>query len=313
MMAEDEELKEKKLRGSGGYVIARISDYEQKKGNLGGPELFIAGIGRLPKERILKYYCNKCEKDYSSSPNLNYENPNEDVGEGVVLIEKGEYKCSVCNAVISQYRKFNNETPPPSSITKTHPLSQSKSSDANKSVTDISDFSSKNKSESEKSILSSSTHAKNTLDSIQSESTDTKFTNVTIAKGKYFPIQSIIGMPVYDHEAMFVGNIQEIGLRKSLNGSIQITLKIDNRDKTSETSEEEIDNRDKTSETSEGELYDEIGWSDISKIGDIVLINWEQKKILSSNTSIDKKICVACQYHNESDALYCEQCGKKLE
>ena len=41
MIAEGEDLKEKKLRGSGGYVIARISDNEQKKGNLGGPELFI--------------------------------------------------------------------------------------------------------------------------------------------------------------------------------------------------------------------------------------------------------------------------------
>lgn len=297
MMAEDEELKEKKLRGSGGYVIARISDYEQKKGNLGGPELFIAGIGRLPKDRILKYYCNKCEKDYPSSPNLDYENPNEDVGEGVVLIEKGEYKCSVCNAIISQYRKFNNEIPSPPN--KTPSFSQSKSSDVTKSVKDISDSSSKNKSESEKSILSSNTYEENTLDSIQSKSTDTKSTNVTIAKGKYFPIQSIIGMPVYDHEAMLVGNIQEIGLRKSPNGTVQITLKIDNRDKTSETNDEE--------------LHDEISWSDISKIGDIVLINWEQKKISSSNTSIDKKICVACQYHNESDALYCEQCGKKLE
>jgi sporulation protein YlmC with PRC-barrel domain len=296
MMAEDEELKEKKLRGSGGYVIARVSDYEQKKGNLGGPELFIAGIGRLPKDRILKYYCNKCEKDYPSSPDLNYENPNEEVGEGVVLIEKGEYKCSVCNAVISQYRKFNNETPPPD---KTHSFSQLKSSDVTKSVKGISDSSSKNKSESEKPILSSNTYEENTLDSIQSESTDTKSANVTIAKGKYFPIQSIIGMPVYDHEAMLVGNVQEIGLRKSLNGTIQITLKIDNRDKTSETNDDE--------------LHDEINWSDISKIGDIVLINWQQKKISSPNASTDKKICVACQYHNESDALYCEQCGKKLE
>ena len=296
MMAEDEELKEKKLRGSGGYVIARISDYEQKKGNLGGPELFIAGIGRLPKDRILKYYCNKCEKDYPSSPDLNYENPNEEVGEGVVLIEKGEYKCSVCNAVISQYRKFNNETSPPNT---THSFSQLKSSDVTKSVNDVSDSSSKNKSESEKHILSSNTYEENTLDSIQSESTDTKSTNVTIAKGKYFPIQSIIGMPVYDHEAMLVGNVQEIGLRKSLNGTIQITLKIDNRDKISETNDDE--------------LHDEISWSDISKIGDIVLVNWQQKEISSSNTSIDKKICVACQYHNESDALYCEQCGKKLE
>lgn len=296
MMAEDEELKEKKLRGSGGYVIARISDYEQKKGNLGGPELFIAGIGRLPKDRILKYYCNKCEKDYPSSPALNYENPNEEVGEGVVLIEKGEYKCSVCNAVISQYRKFNNETPPPNT---TRSLSQLKSLDVTKSVNDASDSSSKNKNESEKPILSSNAYEENTLDLIQSESTDTKSTNVTIAKGKYFPIQSIIGMPVYDHEAMLVGNVQEIGLRKSLNGTIQITLKIDNRDKISETNDDEF--------------HDEISWSDISKIGNIVLVNWQQKKILSPNTSIDKKICVACQYHNESDALYCEQCGKKLE
>jgi sporulation protein YlmC with PRC-barrel domain len=296
MMAEDEELKEKKLRGSGGYVIARVSDYEQKKGNLGGPELFIAGIGRLPKDRILKYYCNKCEKDYPSSPDLNYENPNEEVGEGVVLIEKGEYKCSVCNAVLSQYRKFNNETPPPN---KTHSFSQLKSSDVTKSVNGVSDSSSKNKSESEKPMLSSNTYEENTLDSIQSESTDTKSTSVTIAKGKYFPIQSIIGMPVYDHEAMLVGNVQEIGLRKSLNGTIQITLKIDNHDKTSETNDDE--------------LHGEISWSDISKIGDIVLVNWQQKKILSSSTSIDKKICVTCQYHNESDALYCEQCGKKLE
>jgi len=297
MMAEDEELKEKKLRGSGGYVMARISDYEQKKGNLGGPELFIAGIGRLPKDRIIKYYCNKCEKDYPSSPDLNYENPNEEVGEGVILIEKGEYKCSVCNAIISQYRKFNNETHPPN---KTHSSSQLKSSDVTKSVKGFSDSSSKNKSESEKPILSSNTYGENTLNSIQSESIDTKSTNVTtIVKGKYFPIQSIIGMPVYDHEAMLVGNVQEIGLRKSLNGKIQITLKIDNLDKTSETNDDE--------------LHDEISWSDISKIGDIVLINWQQKKISLSNASTDKKICVTCQYRNESDALYCEQCGKKLE
>ena len=186
MIAEDEELKEKKLRGSGGYVIARISDYEQKKGNLGGPELFIAGIGRLPKDRILKYYCNKCEKDYPTSPDLNYENPNEDVGEGVVLIEKGEYKCSVCNAVLSQYRKFNNEASTPTSTipTKNNSVSQSKSSDVT-----ISSSSPKNKKESEKSILPSSTYEENTSDSIQSESTDTKSSNVKIAKGKYFPIQ----------------------------------------------------------------------------------------------------------------------------
>ncbi len=294
MMATDEELKEKKLRGSGGYIIARISDHEQKKGNLGGPELFIAGIGRLPKDRILKYYCNKCEKDYKSSPTLTYDNPNEEVGEGVVLIEKGEYKCSVCSTVISQYRKFNNEA----SNNDTSPFSQSKSINVIKSPNDIPDTSSKNKKESEKQVISSNIDEKNTLESKHPDITDAKTTNITIAKGKYFPIQSIIGMPVYDHEAMLVGNVQEIGLRKALDGTIQVTLK--------------INNQDSISETNDNELYEEIGWSDISKIGDIVLIKLQQNEI-SSNSSSNKKICIACQYHNESDALYCEQCGKKLE
>ena len=296
MMATDEELKEKKLRGSGGYIIARISDYEQKKGNLGGPELFIAGIGRLPKDRILKYYCNKCEKDYKSSPTLTYENPNEEVGEGVILIEKGEYKCSVCSTIISQYRKFNNET---SNNNNTRSFLQSKPIDVTKSTKDISDSSYKNKNESEKQVISSNIDKKNTLDLIHPDRTDTKTTtNITIAKGKYFPIQSIMGMPVYNHEAMLVGNVQEIGLRKALDSTIQVTLK--------------INNRNSISETNDNEVYEEIGWSDISKIGDIVLIKLQQNKI-SSNSSSNKKICITCHYHNESDALYCEQCGKKLE
>jgi len=100
-------MAQKKLRGSGGYTIARITDEEQKKGNLGGPELFLAGIGRLDEERFVKYYCNKCEKEYEGSPAINYENPNEELGEGVTLIEKGEYKCKTCSATIAQYRKFD--------------------------------------------------------------------------------------------------------------------------------------------------------------------------------------------------------------
>ena len=105
MIAED--MAEKKLRGSGGYAIARVTDEEQKKGNLGGPELFLAGIGRLEEDRFVKHYCNKCEKQYEGSPALVFENPNEEVGEGVTLVEKGEYKCKTCNATIAQYRKFD--------------------------------------------------------------------------------------------------------------------------------------------------------------------------------------------------------------
>ena len=100
-------MAQKKLRGSGGYAIARITDEEQKKGNLGGPELFLAGIGRLDEDRFVKYHCNKCEKEYEGSPAIHYENPNEELAEGVTLIEKGEYKCKTCSATIAQYRKFD--------------------------------------------------------------------------------------------------------------------------------------------------------------------------------------------------------------
>lgn len=117
MMAED--MAQKKLRGSGGYAIARINDEEQKKGNLGGPELFLAGIGRLDDDRFVKYYCNKCEKEYDGAPAVEYENPNEELGEGVTLLEKGQYKCKMCSSTLAQYRKFDapaqqqNPTPAP--------------------------------------------------------------------------------------------------------------------------------------------------------------------------------------------------------
>jgi len=42
-----EDLRIKKLRGSGGFVIAQVTDEQQRKGNLGGPDLFLAPIGRL--------------------------------------------------------------------------------------------------------------------------------------------------------------------------------------------------------------------------------------------------------------------------
>ena len=40
-------------------------------------------------------------------PLIIYENPNEEFTEGLVLLEKGEYKCMICNNILAQYRKFN--------------------------------------------------------------------------------------------------------------------------------------------------------------------------------------------------------------
>jgi len=106
------ELRLKKLRGSGGYVMATVTDQQQMKGNLGGPDLFLAPIGRLDSQKITKHFCNTCEKEFEGPPKIKYENPNEEVAENLILAEKGQYICNSCSAVIAEYREFRkqNET-----------------------------------------------------------------------------------------------------------------------------------------------------------------------------------------------------------
>ena len=75
------ELRLKKLRGSGGSILAKVTDEQQSKGNLGDPDLFLAPIGRLDASKISKYTCNTCEKEFEGSPKIDFENPNEEVAE----------------------------------------------------------------------------------------------------------------------------------------------------------------------------------------------------------------------------------------
>jgi hypothetical protein len=107
MSQNNEDLEEKKLLGSGGYAIAKLTEKEEIKSNLGVPQLFLANVGRLAEDRFLRYYCNKCGKENDDCPLLIYEVPNEKMAENVILVEKGEYKCRNCNNTIAQYRKFS--------------------------------------------------------------------------------------------------------------------------------------------------------------------------------------------------------------
>ncbi len=106
-MSENQDLEEKKLLGSGGHVFAKLTGQEESKGNFGVSQIFLANVGRLSEDRFSRYYCNKCGMEYPGSPLISYENPHEELAEGVILIEKGEYKCKVCINVIALYRKFN--------------------------------------------------------------------------------------------------------------------------------------------------------------------------------------------------------------
>ncbi len=87
--------------------MATVNDDQQRKGNLGGPDLFLAPVGRLDSEKISKYYCNTCEKEYEGSPKIEFENPNEMVAENLVLLEKGQYICTTCGSILAEYRNFS--------------------------------------------------------------------------------------------------------------------------------------------------------------------------------------------------------------
>ena len=89
--------------------MAQVTDEQQVKGNLGGPDLFLAPIGRLNVETITKHFCNTCDKEFEGPPKIEFENPNEEVAENLILAEKGQYICNSCNSSIAEYRVFKKQ------------------------------------------------------------------------------------------------------------------------------------------------------------------------------------------------------------
>jgi len=103
-------LVETKLYGSGGYVIADITDEQTKKADLGVGKLFLAPIGKLEEQKMSKHYCKECEAEFDSPPKIQLEeNTNEEVADNLVLVERGQYTCQKCNSIIGEYRVFKKQ------------------------------------------------------------------------------------------------------------------------------------------------------------------------------------------------------------
>ena len=294
MINKGNDLQEKKLRGSGGYVYAKVTEDEQRRGNLGGPDLFLAGVGRLDERRFSKYYCNKCEREYEGSPMVNYENPNEQLGEGVTLIEKGEYTCKTCTNVVAQYRKFDT----PDANSKTSTVEDKSMPKIQSSIPSDDTVSSNGLSQQPTNVNLASSSIDNT--DIHDASSITKTTTFATQQG-FIPIQSLIGMPAYDSDATLVGRIKEIGLRRLSPGHMQITIRVSKN------------MNDNVSQISFNQI-DEVMWNDISKIGDVIILApaATKMKATSSNLSSNKRKCASCGYQNEDEAVFCEECGTKL-
>ena len=101
------DLSEVKLNGSGGYVMAELTEEQAKKADLGVGQLFLAPLGKLDESKISKFYCNNCDSEFESAPKLSIENPNEELGQGMTLKEIGQYLCQKCNSKIGEYREFS--------------------------------------------------------------------------------------------------------------------------------------------------------------------------------------------------------------
>lgn len=98
------------LHGSGGYIIADISEELVKKADLGVGKLFLAPIGKLQEESMKKHFCKNCDEEFSSPPSIHLEeNSNEEVADNLILVERGQYACQKCNSVIGEYRVFEKK------------------------------------------------------------------------------------------------------------------------------------------------------------------------------------------------------------
>ena len=100
-------MAELKVQGSGGYVIAELTEEQAKKADLGVGKLFLAPIGKLEVEKMSKHYCNNCETEFNNPPKIHLEeNTNEQVADNLVLVEIGQYTCEKCDSIIGEYRVF---------------------------------------------------------------------------------------------------------------------------------------------------------------------------------------------------------------
>jgi len=179
----NQELRLKKLRGSGGSIMAKVTDQQQTKGNLGGPDLFLAPIGRLDSDNISKYTCNTCEKEFEGSPKIDFENPNEEVADNLILVERGQYICNECGSTIAEYRDFKKPDEM-NEVGFANPIEQNEQS----AFTDFENYTEPTTIQEE--VLS------------QTKPIEPSF-------------RSIMGMEVYDENAKKIGIAKQVGINSS--------------------------------------------------------------------------------------------------
>ena len=99
-------MAQEKLKCSGGHAVVDITEEEKKKADLGVGVLFLAKLDNVEESKFVNYYCKVCDEEFAGAPGYQFENPNEQVADGMILKERGQYVCKKCNGVLGEYRQF---------------------------------------------------------------------------------------------------------------------------------------------------------------------------------------------------------------
>ena len=98
------------LQGSGGWINADITDEQVEKSKL-VPNMdkhFLASLEKLDTAKMLKHFCKACNSEFDGPTQIQIEEkPNEEVANGLILIERGQYTCQKCSSIIGEYRVFS--------------------------------------------------------------------------------------------------------------------------------------------------------------------------------------------------------------
>ena len=267
-----EDLRIKKLRGSGGFVMAQVTDEQQRKGNLGGPDLFLAPIGRLDVESIKKYTCNTCDKEYDGGPKIEYENPNEEVAENLILAERGQYLCTTCGSPIAEYREFRKPDEL-GEVGNAKPI-ETEPNIAQEALSEIQQHS------DDEYHASDNSTSKWFTEQIQGNVTNYAETNPVDST-----FNAISGMSVFDENAKQVGIAKQVGV----DSSSQVILVVSDND---------------------GNDIN-INWNRIKKVGEIILLGDSSTGTISTPTQQGLR-CPSCNFDNKPDSKFCESCGTKI-
>ena len=284
------ELRVKKLRGSGGYVVAALTDEQQTKASIGGPDLFLAPLCRMDTDRMSKHMCNMCDKEYEGPPEIHYENPNEEVAPGLTLVEKGRYSCKVCNSTIAEYREFRKEDEQEADLTAEQPQHQEQQPSVAPTPTVAAETAAPPPPPAAAPPPPPAAAPPPPPAAAPSTATVPQQSPPADTPSDASSVSDINGRAVYDENAIKIGIVNRIGI-DSANTMVLVIAKDDGDEET-------------------------VPWSSVRKVGEIVLLGSGPADAPAAATAAadvgNSGRCSSCGFENREGSRFCEECGAKL-